>query len=244
MSRFPWAARIDRAAALASRMPGAAEILSFYQRVLAAQEALHEQLAALESQTLDLDLVKHHFPPFVDRVQRGATPELVARSAEILNGDPDAWLALLESGDDFFAGAFLQPWAEVSCAEPRETACDLTSVCPCCSHRPQLAVLRELQHGARRNLVCSRCSWEWEFRRILCPGCGEQDFQKLPRFQAESFPALQIESCETCKTYLLCADMTKDGNMVPLVDEIAAIALHLWARDQNFRRLHPNLIGF
>ena len=32
--------------------------------------------------------------------------------------------------------------------------------------------------------MCSFCLAEWQFRRILCPGCGEEDHAKLPVFTA------------------------------------------------------------
>jgi formate dehydrogenase accessory protein FdhE len=243
VSRIPWDARAARAAALAERLPSSADILTFYQRVLAAQGALYREVALLGAPALELPLIERYFPPFVDCVQRGATSALVERSAEILNARPASWLELIEAGDEFFAQAFLQPWAEAHYGEPVQGRWDIAAVCPCCGRAPQLAVLREMQHGARRDLICSLCSWEWEFRRILCPACGEDRFEKLPVFKTDAYPALRVESCETCSTYILSADMTLDGTVVPLVDEAAAVTLHLWARDEGLRRLQPNLFG-
>ncbi|MFQ5790858.1 MAG: hypothetical protein ACE5JI_10325 [Acidobacteriota bacterium] len=37
--------------------------------------------------------------------------------------------------------------------------------------------------------------------------------------------------------------LSKDPEAVPDVDEVAALPLDVWAREQGFRKLHPNLAG-
>jgi formate dehydrogenase maturation protein FdhE len=37
--------------------------------------------------------------------------------------------------------------------------------------------------------------------------------------------------------------MTKDRRPVPPVDELAAISLDLWAREQSYIKIQPNLAG-
>jgi formate dehydrogenase maturation protein FdhE len=37
--------------------------------------------------------------------------------------------------------------------------------------------------------------------------------------------------------------MTKDGLAVPIVDELAAVSLDLWAADNGYQKLTPNLAG-
>ena len=51
--------------------------------------------------------------------------------------------------------------------------------------------------GAKRFLLCSLCFNEWEFRRLLCPNCGEEDKDKLPVYTAEEFPHIRVEACDT-----------------------------------------------
>jgi FdhE protein len=84
---------------------------------------------------------------------------------------------------------------------------------------------------------------EWEFRRIFCATCGEETETKLPVYVAEQFPYIRVEACETCKFYLRTIDLTKDGNAVPLVDDLAAIPLSLWAEEHGYSRAQPNLLG-
>jgi formate dehydrogenase maturation protein FdhE len=38
-------------------------------------------------------------------------------------------------------------------------------------------------------------------------------------------------------------DLTRDGNAVPIVDDIAAIPLSLWAQENSYRRIQSNLLG-
>ena len=161
----------------------------------------------------------------------------------------DDFLSATE-GDDtgaslFFARVLFQPLAENLAAEQaRQLAGFSGSVCPVCGARPQVAVLRPEGDGGKRFLICSFCVTEWEFRRILCPICGEEDYQKLPRYSADDLAAVRVEACETCKYYLKSVDMTVDGLAVPLVDEIATAPLDLWAAEQGYAKIRSNIMGF
>ena len=92
--------------------------------------------------------------------------------------------------------------------------------CPFCGHLPVTGVLRPEGEGGKRWLVCSFCATEWEFRRLVCPACGEGDHEKLPVYVAEEFPHVRVEACDSCRTYLKAVDMTRDGLAVPQVDEL------------------------
>jgi FdhE protein len=65
----------------------------------------------------------------------------------------------------------------------------------------------------------------------------------LPVYIAELFPHVRVESCETCKHFLRTFDLTKDGNAVPLVDDLAALPLSFWAEEQGYQRIQGNLLG-
>src|ERR1700678_2238786 len=39
--------------------------------------------------------------------------------------------------------------------------------------------LRGEGDGGKRSLICSLCATEWQYRRIKCPNCGEEDKEKL-----------------------------------------------------------------
>jgi len=115
--------------------------------------------------------------------------------------------------------------------------------CPFCGEKPVAAVLRPEGDGGKRFLLCSQCFTEWEFRRLLCPNCGEEDKDKLPVYTAEEFPHVRVEACDTCHVYLKAIDLTKNGLAVPEVDELATAALDLWAGEHGYTKLQANLFG-
>jgi len=216
---------------------------------------------------LNLDIALQQLPALLSLVQRTGPSKLAKEAAEIGAGQlhPSSSPCYASSeqqremlgnylsstnGDEpqpnhFFARVLLQPQAEHLAATQRtQSAASSSSTCRVCDARPQVAVLRPEGDGGKRFLLCSFCSTEWEFRRILCPMCGEVDHQKLPRYSADDFAAVRVEACDTCKYYLKSVDMTVDGLAVPLVDEIATAPLDVWALEQGFHKISPNLMGF
>jgi FdhE protein len=207
-----------------------------------------------------------HYPNFLANVELHAPAPLAAAAAVLSRQGASAWTALLgdywtsggirgedsvpraDNGRDplqeFLARGFLQPYAEFVALHLTAPAAESTSyLCPKCGSLPLLGVLRQEGDGGKRFLRCAFCTHEWDFRRILCPACGEEREDKLPVFVAEQFPHIRMESCETCKHYLRAIDLTKDGNAVPEVDDLAAIPLTLWAQEHTYVRIHPNLLG-
>ena len=146
----------------------------------------------------------------------------------------------------FVAEALLQPFAEQwtrhETTPPAERSVT-PARCPACASLPVLAVLREEGHGAKRTLLCSLCFTEWDYRRILCPHCGEQQFEALPVYTAEQFEYVRIEACTRCQRYIKTIDLTKNGLAVPPVDDIASVSLDLWAREQGYVRIRENLLA-
>ena len=83
---------------------------------------------------------------------------------------------------------------------------------------------------------------EWGFLRVACPACGEDRFESLPVFTPEG-THLRVDACDTCHHYLKTIDMTRDGLAVPVIDELAAVSLDLWAAEKGYKKLTPNLAG-
>jgi FdhE protein len=147
--------------------------------------------------------------------------------------------AELSSDTGFIDRALVGPWTE---AQPVRSPHAETE-CPACGHKPQAALLIPEFDGLRRRLACSVCWCEWDFKRILCPGCGETDFDRLPSYQAQEFAHLRLDACDSCKAYLINADLSRDKGAVALVEDLAALPLHFWAAEQGYRHLEPNLFG-
>lgn len=193
------------------------------------------------------------FPEFLALVEK-AGPRQVAESARKLREEPDGQATFLNTllsdidvpqlTEQFLAFAFLQPYAEVARSKARLQLENYThALCPFCNRKPGFGVLRPLGDGAQRRLTCAFCLTEWEFRRLVCPGCLEENHSKLPVYTAETFPHIRVECCDSCGTYIKSIDLTKNGLAEPLVDELASIPLDLWAQEQQYCKLHPNLLG-
>ncbi len=123
-----------------------------------------------------------------------------------------------------------------------------------------------------RFLCCARCHGTWGFPRMTCAGCGESSTARLSIFSEEGttsgergsvvrglpvgpnghngsapkaiFPHVRIEACDTCRHYLLNIDLAADPAAVPIVDELDALPLDLFARERGFSKITPNLMGF
>ena len=126
------------------------------------------------------------------------------------------------------------PEADLSAAPPA-----IPARCPACGGPPGLAVIAEEPgtHGGARRLICARCEECWPFPRIVCPRCGEEERERLPRFRAEEIPHARIEACDACRAYLKAIDLTIDARAIPAVDDLATCALDLAARERGYRRV-------
>ena len=265
--------RIERAEALASRYPFTKEILGFYRPVARFQQELYEQLPKLWGKhprvpadgnlrgPLNLPILVEPFQKFLALIQAQGPGPLAAEARTMAQRAAEQWAELLdefwtngmqelsenESGnplDEFLARVFLLPYAEFIAGAMLPPVLPMTVCrCPRCNSLPLLGVLRPEGDGGKRMLQCSFCSQEWEFRRILCARCGEGAEQKLPVYVAEQFPHIRVECCESCKHYLRTIDLTKDGHAIPLVDDLAAIPLSLWADQNGYKRIQSNLLG-
>jgi len=204
---------------------------------------------------LDSSEALARFPQFLRLVGEKA-PALLAQVARNLQtASPDGWSHLLSgcwssadqppsSPEEFLTLAFLQPYAEFARGRARLQLEGYTNpLCPFCNRKPVLAMLRPQGDGGRRSLLCGFCLTEWEFRRIVCPGCGQEDHAQLPVYTAETFPYIRVECCDTCRIYIKSIDLTKNGLAEPLVDELASVPLDLWAQERGYAKLQPNLLG-
>lgn len=262
MTRLDWEKRIRRAGELAAQYSAAAQVLGFYSEIAAFQKQIFEAVAADNlhadplrpaAEQLVVPAALQRFPALVELVEKKGPAGLAQTARELQQQGPEAWRALLDAQPDgkqadvaryFFVRACLQPVAEYLALTSKVQFSGYSgSVCPVCSGKPQLSVLRPEGEGGKRSLVCSRCVTEWDFRRILCPNCAEEDNTKLPRFSAEEFPHVRVEACDTCKRYLKSVDLTINGLAVPLVDEIAAASLDLWAAEHGYEKIELNLMG-
>jgi len=265
MTVSPWQRRIQRAQELARHYSFAAEILGFYIHVARFQEDLHKQLSVALTRSSqpeaihtelsrdELENLSSSFETFLSLAEAHGPKPLAELSRQMRARGRSFWSELLNDGwsthslsdaEGLLALAFLQPYAELlrSRTELR-AASTARALCPFCNRKPSVGVLRQMGDGGARSMVCSFCAAEWEFGRIICPGCGEQNDKKLAVFTATDFDYIRVECCETCKTYIKSVNLTKNGRAEPLVDELASAPLDLWAREHGYAKLQTNLLG-
>jgi FdhE protein len=259
MPRSPAQKRIARAEELGKDHASVAEILRFYAEVAKLQGEVRARFSNRQwplpgSGALDLGTLIPNFSKFLDQLGAKGTAQIRNHAAEVKSGGQEKWGDLLSvywrgaDHDDpriaFFSRAFLQPVAELAREQVQLSLKDyFERICPYCGRRPGVAVLRPEGDGAKRSLQCSFCLGEWNFRRIVCPSCGEEDNHKLPVYTAEEFDYIRVEACDTCKAYIKSVDLTKNGHAEPVVDEIAAAALDMWAREHGYEKIELNLMG-
>jgi FdhE protein len=111
-----------------------------------------------------------------------------------------------------------------------------------CSSWPVAGVLRGEGDGAKRRLQCALCSTEWPFRRVLCWNRGEENKDKLPIDKTAPFHSIRASMLATTAGSMKCVDLTKDA-AIPMVDEIAGVALDIWAEENGCSKLEANLLG-
>jgi FdhE protein len=239
-----WNQKIARAKKLAPDS-AAGDLLKLYVKAAEFQKKVSEGLKAAGH--AQMDSVLQFLPQLkILAFDLGPAPQVEIRVGE-LGDDRQLWSELLlhywegkvpaeDPAGAFLAHVLLQPYGEDLAGRMVIKGGDDVLSCPVCNKPPLLSVLRELNNGAKRSLLCSLCSTEWEFRRGVCPYCGEQHPDKLPVFTNEKFSYVRIEACETCKTYTKCIDLSEDGNAVPEADDLTTISLDFWAHWQGYNR--------
>jgi FdhE protein len=258
-----WDERIARARHLALAPTPASQLLEFYaglaecQRAIAAASPPAAWSPGGVASDLDLDEATSAVPGLLNWLRRHAPARL--EQAVVHRPSLVEWRALIarrlahedlsDHAAAFVVEAVLQPLAELLAAEQAATgrptqakATGPSATCPVCLDRPTVATLRDAGHGAKRALVCGLCMSEWDYPRVLCPVCGEQEFDRLPVYSADALTHVRVDGCDRCHTYVKAVDLTKDGLAVALVDDLASVTLDLWAREHGYRRISPSLL--
>lgn len=257
-----WDSYIQRAEELASERSEARELLAFYGKLLGAQKQLYEYLRSrkgwLPSGRLEQDLavVQPAMRNLLDTVRLNGPAPLADEARRLIEvSESEINELLLEhwrapTDIQFFAKAFLQPYArwlvEVGAKPIGRNLESRENRCPFCMGKPQLSLLKTQEAASEaggRNLLCSTCLTVWPFRRVVCANCGEEGPARLAYFHAPEYDHVRVEACDTCKHYIKGIDLTRFGLAVPLVDEVAAAPLDLWARERGYDKIELNLVG-
>jgi formate dehydrogenase maturation protein FdhE len=257
-----WEQRIRRAEQLAEEPGPAASLLAFYVRVLREQKRAYDGFASLTARPLEGTIAADL--PLIATCGKGLLnvmleygPETLRSEARVLDAhDATRERAVVDYSLDrsdrrFFPKALLQAYGQwvadmmntpiAANSAPRENQC------PRCGGAPQLAILgasgASSLDGSSRQLLCATCLTTWSLRRIMCPSCGEENERQLQYFQSTTVRHVRIDACDACGRYLKTIDLGQLGFAVPLVDEVAAAALDIWACERGYQKIELNLLG-
>ena len=243
-----WDRCIDRCNNLAGQASSTRDLLTFYAALLDTQKQIYNSFPN------DLRQLRNHLPLLLQVVKSTGPAPLVEQAKELIEASPETLDELFldywhtRSDKQFFAKALIQPYAH-QLAESGALRPDLPrreNQCPFCLGKPQVSFLKIADAGAEsgnRNLLCATCLSSWEFRRVVCAACGEENPSKLSYFQTSEYEYVRIEACDSCKHYLKGVDLTRLGFADPLVDDVATAALDLWALEKGYTKIELNLIG-
>ncbi|RME40071.1 MAG: formate dehydrogenase accessory protein FdhE [Thermoflexia bacterium] len=104
--------------------------------------------------------------------------------------------------------------------------------CPICGGEPDFAALTK-PHGARR-LLCSRCDFEWPYRRSSCPFCGNDNPDQYLYVPSED-GVYRLYLCDRCRRYLKVIDLRElvEEPLLP-VERILTLPMDWAARQEGY----------
>lgn len=117
------------------------------------------------------------------------------------------------------------------------------SFCPVCGSLPNIGVLGGDKEGGM-SLVCSLCETQWDFKRLYCPFCGNDNHEWLGYLVTEGEEWYRVNYCDKCKLYLKVVDVRKKGNVYSYpIEDILTLHLDILAQEKGYKRLATNPLG-
>jgi len=105
--------------------------------------------------------------------------------------------------------------------------------CPVCGRMPKIGHLVDKE--GKRHLFCSQCGFEWRFRRVKCPFCGNEEQQTLSYFTVEGDERYRVDVCDVCKHYIKTLDFRNAGEEAILdVEDVATLHLDMLAHEEGY----------
>jgi FdhE protein len=105
--------------------------------------------------------------------------------------------------------------------------------CPICGREPKIGEIRDDE--GTRYLFCNQCGFEWGFRKIKCPFCGNEEQQTLAYFTIEEDDRYRVDVCNECKRYIKILDFRDTKEKADMdVEDIATLHLDMLANDEGY----------
>ena len=81
-------------------------------------------------------------------------------------------------------------------------------LCPFCGFLPDMAKIVEPKNN-KRFLHCALCECEWEYKRVKCVACGNENTDTLGYYSYEPDEKYRFDYCNKCNTYIKTIRITK-----------------------------------
>lgn len=137
---------------------------------------------------------------------------------------------------DLFAEESLRPALEMTVKKYGDVIARLQwseGYCPICGKEPKIGEIKE--EDGKRYLFCNQCGYEWHFRRIKCPFCGNEEQQSLAYFTVEDDERYRVDVCNECKRYIKIVDFRQSKEVANLdVEDIATLHLDMLASEEGY----------
>ncbi|MBN1572236.1 MAG: formate dehydrogenase accessory protein FdhE [Deltaproteobacteria bacterium] len=144
----------------------------------------------------------------------------------------------------FAAGETLLPLINgVKLADPPKKALDSwgKSYCPICGAPPNISAIEGEEN--RLFLYCGRCSQSWNFPRLVCVHCGEEDQKKLQYFFAKNDEIHRVYVCDSCKHYIKSVDKREKTVVFPQLEDLTTMGLDIVAKKEGYKRESVDFVG-
>lgn len=185
--------------------------------------------------------------PDLSDAARAVCDRLRTLEPKQLEAQADALLASHIAGIDFAAAPFITAalqvyWVDLASRLRIEDVheLDVHGVCPTCGTLPVASVVRaDPRSQGFRFLHCALCATEWHMVRVKCSHCDST--QGITYQSIDGGPGgIRAECCDTCRTYRKILYQEEDGNIEPVADDLASLALDLLLSEARYRRASAN----
>ncbi len=105
--------------------------------------------------------------------------------------------------------------------------------CPICGREPKIGELKGEE--GKKYLFCNQCGFEWQFPRVKCPFCGNEDQKTLAYFTIENEEKYRVDVCNECNKYVKTIDfreLKEEANLD--IEDIATLHLDILANEEGY----------
>jgi len=111
--------------------------------------------------------------------------------------------------------------------------------CPFCGFLPDMSKIVEAEDN-KQLLHCTMCEHEWQFKRLCCPSCGNENAETLGYYVYEDDDKYRFHYCEECKGYIKTLRIPKqfeESRFNLTVENIITNFLDASAIDMGYKKL-------